>query len=72
IEPVANGTSAALKRDPEMRLQRAVGMWRAFETENVCSVPSYVASITIFPFPIARVVRLVPKPWTVSGVSNEA
>ncbi|KAJ7215008.1 hypothetical protein GGX14DRAFT_359874, partial [Mycena pura] len=52
IEPVVNGTSAALKCDPEMRLHHAVEMWRVFETEKVCWVPSYVDFITTFPFPI--------------------
>ncbi|KAJ7927690.1 hypothetical protein B0H13DRAFT_1598409, partial [Mycena leptocephala] len=56
--------------EPEMRLQRAVGIWRALETENWRFVPSYVASITIFPFPTACADRFAPNPWTFNGVSN--
>ncbi|KAJ7819924.1 hypothetical protein B0H14DRAFT_2281883, partial [Mycena olivaceomarginata] len=51
--PVCVLTSFLLILEPEMRLQRVVGMWRALETENRYFVPLYVASITIFPFPTA-------------------
>ncbi|KAJ7192747.1 hypothetical protein GGX14DRAFT_315745, partial [Mycena pura] len=64
IDPAAKGTLAALKRDPEMRLHRAVGMWSAFASENERFMPPYVELITTFPFPTAWVVRLVPKPCT--------
>ncbi|KAJ7121744.1 hypothetical protein C8R43DRAFT_900196, partial [Mycena crocata] len=70
IAPVANGTSAALNLDPEMRLHRAVGIWRTFDTEKFRVTPSYVVLSMIFPFPTASVVRLVPKPCTTNGDSN--
>ncbi|KAJ7762312.1 hypothetical protein DFH07DRAFT_706465, partial [Mycena maculata] len=53
IPPVANGTSAALNLDPEMRLHQAVGIWRTFDMEKFCVAPSYVDFNTIFPFPTA-------------------
>ncbi|KAJ7238756.1 hypothetical protein B0H12DRAFT_1025525, partial [Mycena haematopus] len=56
--------------EPEMRLQRAVGMWRALDMENLRVVPSYAVSITILPFPTAWADRFAPNPWTFSGVSN--
>ncbi|KAJ6612077.1 hypothetical protein B0H10DRAFT_1808277, partial [Mycena sp. CBHHK59/15] len=53
IAPVANGTPAALNLDPEMRLHRAVGIWRAFDIEKLRVTPSYVPFSIIFPFPTA-------------------
>ncbi|KAJ7138413.1 hypothetical protein C8R43DRAFT_893391 [Mycena crocata] len=71
IAPVANGTSIELNLDPEIRLHRAVGIWRTFDTEKFRVTPSYVAFNMILPFPTASVVRLVPKPCTTNGDSNE-
>ncbi|KAJ7902992.1 hypothetical protein B0H13DRAFT_1621303, partial [Mycena leptocephala] len=70
IPPVANGTFTALNLDPEMRLHRAVGIWRVFDMEKFRVTPPYAAFSMIFPFPTAWVVRLVPKPCTANGDSN--
>ncbi|KAJ7227405.1 hypothetical protein GGX14DRAFT_320700, partial [Mycena pura] len=70
IVPVAKGMSAALKRDPEMRLQRAVGIWSAFDTEKLRCTSSYFPIIITSPLPSACVVRFVPKPCTTNGDSN--
>ncbi|KAJ7023675.1 hypothetical protein C8F04DRAFT_926735, partial [Mycena alexandri] len=55
---------------PEMRLQRAVGIYRAFDSEKLRLTPSCFAFSTIFPFPTAWVVKLVPNPCTTNGTSN--
>ncbi|KAJ6476605.1 hypothetical protein DFH09DRAFT_952232, partial [Mycena vulgaris] len=62
--------SLSVKPSSRNEIARAVGMWRAFDTEKFRFTPSYVPVNTIFPFPTASVLRLMPKPCTANGESN--